>query len=66
MDIFASPVGAVFNPGHDLSDRTGLECLINSKIHYNCPCSFPTNSEKERKDGRDGRNDLPPRLQKQL
>ena len=28
------PAGAVFNPGHDSSDRTVLECLINSKIHY--------------------------------
>ena len=28
MDIFAPPVGAVCN-------RTGLECLINSKIYYN-------------------------------
>ena len=31
---FLSPVGAVCNPGHDLSDRTGLECPINSKIYY--------------------------------
>ena len=27
MNTFAHPVGAV-------SNRTGLECLINSKIHY--------------------------------
>ena len=29
----SGPVGAVSNPGHDLSDRTGLEYLIHSKIH---------------------------------
>ena len=29
------PVGAVSNPGHDLSDRTDLECLISSRFTIN-------------------------------
>ena len=32
LDTFTPPVGAV-------SNRTGLECLINSKIHYSSPQS---------------------------
>ena len=45
MDTFAAPVGAV-------SNRTGLECLSNSKIYH----SFTVGGISESPDSRDSRN----------